>query len=65
MNVRLNHFVQRTLLVTCLGLGICIIFVLLVLSMSFLFIGYLLIFVYHCFTCVFRIQVIKTQSLQW
>ena len=65
MNVRLNHFVQRTLLVTCLGLGICIIFVLLVLSMSFLFIGYLLIFVYHCCTCVFRIQVIKTQSLQW
>ena len=65
MNVQLNHFVQRTLLVTCLGLGICIIFVLLVLSMSFLFIGYLLIFVYHCCTCVFRIQVIKTQSLQW
>ena len=60
MNVRLNHFVQRTLLVTCLGLGICIIFVLLVLSMSFLFIGYLLIFVYHCCTCVFRIQFIKT-----
>ena len=53
MNVRLNHFVQRTLLVTCLGLGICIIFVLLVLSMSFEFICLYRLFINFCISLLY------------
>lgn len=53
MNVRLNHFVQRTLLVTCLGLGICMIFVLLVLSMSFLFICLYRLFINFCISLLY------------
>ena len=53
MNVRLNHFVQRTLLVTYLGLGICIIFVLLVSSMSFVFICLYRLFINFCISLLY------------